>query len=90
MKGLNPRRSKSYKLRLLHLQDHRCWLCGTRRSYRTFTLDHINPRCLGGGNSFTNFKLACEKCNNDRGNAFRRLLKPKYYLKLTLDKSPNL
>jgi len=82
--AINCKRKKSLKRRLAVTQDHRCWLCGCRRSVRTFTLDHILPKRLKGTNSLSYLKLACSSCNVSRGNAVGRLLNSKY--KLTLDK----
>lgn len=30
------------------------------------TLDHVVPVSKGGTNAYTNLKLACAKCNNER------------------------
>ena len=79
--GWNSHRKRSVKRKLAKLQDYRCWICGVRRSIRTFTLDHVNPRRFGGSNDIANFKLACQECNLKRGNAVEKLLTKGFYRK---------
>jgi hypothetical protein len=38
---------------------------GARRALAC--LDHVTPRCLGGGNHHGNLVTACEECNKRRG-----------------------
>lgn len=76
---LNSSSKRRIKRQLALLQDNCCWICGVHRSIRTFTLDHIKPRRFGGRNKRNNFKLACYKCNHERGEAVTRLLDPDYY-----------
>lgn len=40
------------------------------RDDETATRDHVIPRCMGGLAMLINFVLACNKCNNERGNEF--------------------
>lgn len=74
------------KRRLVLKQDHRCWICGVRRSIQTFTLDHIIPRRFKEltHNKESNLKLACFSCNSNRGDAVDRLLTPGFYRKTVL------
>jgi 5-methylcytosine-specific restriction endonuclease McrA len=32
------------------------------------TVDHITPRCAGGTEELSNLVIACNRCNNERGN----------------------
>ena len=79
MQGLNSSYKNRIKKQLALDQDFRCWLCGTRRPWKKFTLDHVTPRRFGGRNNRDNFKLACLECNLERGRAVERLLIPNYY-----------
>jgi len=45
-----------------------CCFCGRRLSYRTLTLDHVVPRCLGGEDSWENLASACRQCNSRKGS----------------------
>src|SRR3954468_6383437 len=33
------------------------------------TIEHLRPRCLGGGNELNNLDVACRKCNTSRNHA---------------------
>ena len=43
-------------------------LVGVTKDLRVLTIDHIIPKSLGGPNSLKNYQLACEVCNNVKGN----------------------
>jgi len=64
--GMNSKQKRKLKAQLAPKQDHRCWLCGTRRSIRTLTIDHVKPRRFDGPDKRSNYKLACARCNHDR------------------------
>lgn len=73
---LTPRRPQEYVLRFSRLAIYRrdgfvCQYC--RRKFRRdqLTLDHVVPRHLGGGMSWTNIVAACRACNARKGG--RRL-----------------
>lgn len=40
-------------------------------SYGIMTVDHILPKSLGGKNTQSNFRVLCDKCNNNRGNRLK-------------------
>lgn len=70
-------RAKSYrtiKARLLS-QDPRCWVCGCALSMESATIDHVVPRSRGGLDNANNLRLACEPCNQKRGNHMPELRK---------------
>ena len=45
-----------------------CCFCGRRLSYRTLTLDHVVPKCLGGEGSWENLVSSCSQCNSRKGS----------------------
>ena len=51
---------------LLHRDSHTCQYCGY--SGEGLTLDHVNPRSRGGGDSWENMVTACVRCNVRKGN----------------------
>ena len=51
---------------VLRRDGYRCQYCLTRRG--PMTTDHVLPRSLGGGDSWTNLVCACMRCNNRKGN----------------------
>jgi 5-methylcytosine-specific restriction endonuclease McrA len=67
-------RRQRVKLRLnkrnLFLRDgHRgCAYCGTELKLDSFTLDHVLPRKLGGGNSWDNLVGCCKVCNQKKAD----------------------
>ena len=59
-----PRISLS-KREVLRRDNFTCQYCG-RRSHH-LTIDHIVPRHMGGGHSWTNLVAACSPCNRRKG-----------------------
>jgi len=62
---------------ILERDGHTCQYCGKSGN----TIDHIQPRSRGGGNSWTNCVCACGPCNRKKKNmtpseAGMELLKP--------------
>ena len=47
--------------------ENRCQYCGRRFSTSELTLDHVVPRTLGGGATWTNLVCCCVKCNSRKG-----------------------
>lgn len=45
-----------------------CQYCWKELRSSSATIDHINPKCFGGQNSFLNCVTACWDCNNKKGN----------------------
>lgn len=45
----------------------RCHLCGKQLKIGKLTFDHIIPKSKGGTKARTNMKLACVRCNHQRG-----------------------
>ena len=57
-----PSRSMIYKR-----DNNTCQYCG---STRKLTIDHVIPRCRGGGDSWENLVVACSTCNTKKGHTF--------------------
>ncbi|MDZ8138226.1 MAG: HNH endonuclease [Nostoc sp. DedQUE04] len=47
----------------------KCFRCGHTLTPETLTIDHYIPLSLGGSNKIKNLRLACNGCNQKRGNA---------------------
>lgn len=47
---------------------HVCQYCSKKLKPSEITIDHVVPRCRGGGNSFTNCVVSCLPCNNKKGD----------------------
>ena len=46
-----------------------CQYCGKQyKDTKKLTLDHVHPKCKGGGHQWTNLVTACRKCNLSKGN----------------------
>lgn len=63
-------RRKSYasaKRRLFKITQV-CFWCELSLTLETATIDHVIPLSRGGMNNSNNYVLACQPCNNKRGN----------------------
>ncbi|GMI07662.1 hypothetical protein TrRE_jg6260 [Triparma retinervis] len=59
----------SFTRRNVFLRDnYRCQYCGVKGSYGELTLDHVIPRCKGGGLNWGNAVTACTRCNCLKGS----------------------
>jgi 5-methylcytosine-specific restriction endonuclease McrA len=48
----------------------RCHYCETPlHPFRTFTVDHVIPRCRGGTNALSNLVGACPSCNGEKADS---------------------
>lgn len=46
-----------------------CQYCGFKsKDPKKLTIDHVYPKCLGGGWQWTNLTTACSSCNSKKGN----------------------
>jgi 5-methylcytosine-specific restriction endonuclease McrA len=66
---------------LFRRDQYTCQYCGARGSTDSMSIDHIVPRALGGGASWTNCVAACRSCNTRKGDrslkeAGMKLLRP--------------
>lgn len=62
-------RTPRFKRRALFNRDAwTCQYCGDKLNWNTITIDHVNPRSLGGVTSWTNCVAACSRCNKKKAN----------------------
>tara|TARA_B100001013_G_scaffold174476_1_gene104842 strand:+ start:262 stop:900 length:639 start_codon:yes stop_codon:yes gene_type:complete len=63
-----PERMVKFNRRNIYARDDgRCQYCGMRFPYEELTLDHVQPRSLGGNATWENIVCACVKCNVKKG-----------------------
>lgn len=56
-----------FSRRTLYKRDqNRCQYCGDQPGTGELTIDHVVPRCQGGGTSWENCVLACTQCNSQK------------------------
>jgi len=53
---------------ILRRDQYSCQYCGIDLCDKTATVDHIVPRCKGGGSTWVNLVAACKDCNLHKGN----------------------
>lgn len=68
-KAMNSKQKQKKKEKLVEYYGSFCYWCGSYFPVKELTLDHLNPKSLGGSNSFENLRLACRDCNQTRGNS---------------------
>ncbi len=73
-KKRNSSRRRNIRKYIVETYGQRCWVCGAARNIKDITMDHVIPLNLNGQDSRENMKPACDKCNQARGAAVRRLL----------------
>jgi hypothetical protein len=61
------------RCRLSEAQNWKCCWCGTQcvpesDRQNSATIEHIQPRSLGGADDQENYAMACSRCNNKRGS----------------------
>lgn len=57
---INPSKALIYKR-----DGNKCQYCGATKH---LTIDHVNPRALGGGDTWSNMVVACYPCNSKKGS----------------------
>lgn len=63
-----PNKSVKFNRRNLFARDrNHCQYCGKKFPTSELSLDHVIPRRLGGGATWTNIVCACLKCNVKKG-----------------------
>jgi 5-methylcytosine-specific restriction endonuclease McrA len=63
-----PRQEVRLNRRNLYARDrNRCQYCGKQFSTRELTIDHVVPRVMGGGHTWSNLVCACVRCNARKG-----------------------
>lgn len=53
---------------ILRRDNYKCSYCLNKFTPKELTIDHVLPKSLGGGNSFTNCVTACFPCNFKKRN----------------------
>lgn len=53
------------KREVLRRDEYTCQYCGQKAQY--LTVDHVNPRRLGGDHTWQNLVAACPACNHRKG-----------------------
>lgn len=56
---------KPSKTMIYKRDNNSCQYCG---STRHLTIDHVVPKCRGGGDTWENLVVACSSCNTKKGN----------------------
>lgn len=51
---------------LFRRDGYRCQYCGKKPGTEELTLDHVNPRCLGGQTTWENIVCSCIDCNRKK------------------------
>lgn len=60
-----PRFGSSIKAALWEECYGRCSYCGKHMNpFTDFTVDHVEPRALGGSNEYINLRACCKTCNS--------------------------
>lgn len=54
--------------RLIVMDGPRCYLCGEIFMEEDLQLEHKIPKSRGGSDNILNLALACDPCNQDKGN----------------------
>ena len=69
---------KSKRIKVMHRDKQTCQYCGELVDWETYTLDHINPKTLGGDNALENLVVACRSCNSTKNSRslydFRKIM----------------
>lgn len=60
--------SKNARIALLKRKGFKCCYCPKKLTLKTMTVEHIEPRSLGGSDEEDNLDIACAPCNEERGN----------------------
>lgn len=64
---LPQQRVKLNRRNLFARDRNQCQYCGRHFPTSELSIDHVNPKTLGGGESWTNLVCSCVKCNAKKG-----------------------
>ncbi len=64
----SSRTVKFNKQNLCIRDDYTCQYCLQKFETKGLTMEHVQPRCLGGKTSWTNLVMACHRCNTRKGH----------------------
>ena len=66
---MNQKQKRNKKAALLEDYGAVCYWCQQSFPATSLTLEHLRPKSKGGSNSLENLRLACQPCNQGRGNS---------------------
>ncbi|PZV06384.1 MAG: hypothetical protein DCF22_23955 [Leptolyngbya sp.] len=66
--AMNTQQKNSKRQQLIERHGSCCCWCKKTLSLDELTIEHMNPKSLGGRNNLENLRLACRPCNRSRGN----------------------
>lgn len=67
---VNVTRKPSFSRRNLFIRDRNtCQFCAKKFPTEELTMDHVIPKSKGGKVTWKNIVLACQSCNNKKGNS---------------------
>lgn len=71
-------RRRRQRKKLWDMQAGRCFYCNGELNNlhgddMQGTIDHVKPRCAGGGKGWDNIVLSCARCNSDKSDIPRRI-----------------
>lgn len=72
---MNPKSKLNKIEQLIELYGSICCWCCKQLKRDEITVEHLLPKSYNGSDALDNLCLACQSCNNSRGN---RLVPPKY------------
>lgn len=75
---IGSHRRRRIKRALLERDGETCPICGRWMHPENRTIDHIQPRSLGGPNAQVNLRLTHLRCNQRRGNYYNPLLRTEH------------
>jgi 5-methylcytosine-specific restriction endonuclease McrA len=83
------------RCRLSEAQNWKCCWCGVQcvtesNQSNSATIEHIQPRSLGGADEQENYAMACSRCNNKRGTLSVESMLAKILHVATKDKETQL
>lgn len=80
---MSSKQKRSIREKLKSRDGSQCWRCKRELDFTNplsllyATIDHRQPRALGGTNHLTNLSLACYECNNAMGMGLAKAIKTK-------------
>ena len=66
--AMSPKQKNSKKRQLIERDGLCCFWCRKPLLSDALTIEHMNPKSMGGKNDLENLRLACSPCNLSRGN----------------------
>lgn len=60
--------SPAMRVRIIERDKATCYMCHRKLRFEEITLEHVIPRSRGGKTDESNLKVACESCNNRKGD----------------------